>query len=121
MVIISPLSGLLSFLPRGKLGYTAGCGMARAGYSRCGASKEYGGIYQRKKTLKGWHTSRMRYYNPTNPQTEPQQSWRAQFTAGWEAYALLTDEEKMLLSRQARLLQISGPNLFMRRWLKGEI
>lgn len=120
-MIISDIEKLASLEIRGQLGFTSGCGLARCGYSRCGASKDYGGVYQRKKTLKGWRTSRMRYYRPTNPQTEAQQNWRANVGLGWEAYALLTDEQKVLLSKQARLLRMSGPNLFMRRWLKGEI
>jgi hypothetical protein len=121
MVIVIDMGKVMSLDVRGQIGFTSGCGLARCGYSRCGASKDFGGIYQRKKTLAGWRTSRMRYYRPTNPQTEPQQDWRAELTAGWEAYSALTSEEKVVLSRKARLLRMSGPNLFMRKWLKGEI
>lgn len=118
MVIVVNTDKVISLGARGKLGYTAACGLARCGYSRCGSSKDYGGIYQRKKTLAGWRTSRMRYYRPTNPQTETQQSWRAVLTAGWTEYNSLTLDQKLLLSKEARLLRMTGANLFMRRWLQ---
>jgi len=116
-MLVTGMQQLMSLQPKGTFGFTSAVGFARCGYSKCGASKEYGGIYQRKKTLKGWRVSRMRYYRPSNPQTETQQSWRAVFTAGWEAYNLLSPEEKVLLYTQAQKYGISGPNLFMRRWL----
>ena len=34
------------------------------------------------------------YFIPTNPQTAPQQSWRAKFTAGVAAALILTDDQK---------------------------
>ncbi len=118
MVVNQTTSRFLALSVRGKMGFTGAVGMARAGYSKAGASKQFGGIYQRKKTKKGWRTSRMRYYNPSNPQTETQQAWRAVLASGWEAYALLTTDEKVLLSKQARLRRMTGPNLFMSRWLQ---
>lgn len=121
MVIATKLSKLMSLEARGKIGFSSGAGFARCGYSKCGASKDFGGIYQKKRTFFGNRISRMRYYRPTNPQTETQQSWRAQLTAGWAVYFALTDEQRVVLSKEARLLRMSGPNLFMRRWLKGEI
>lgn len=118
MVLVRGTDKVASLTVTGKLGYTAGVGLARAGYSKCGSSKQYGGIYQRKKTLAGWATSRMRYYNPSNPQTTAQQAWRAVFSAGWEAYALLTTDEKMQLSKEARHYRLSGPQLFLKRYLE---
>jgi len=117
MVIVATTGKLMSLHARGKFGFTAAAGFARCGYSRCGSSKDFGGIYQKKKTFVGNRVSRMRYYRPTNPQTETQQAWRAVLAAGWTEYALLTEDEKVLLSKQARRLRMSGPNLFMRRWL----
>lgn len=118
MVIALTTEKLLSLSARGKLGYTAGVGFARCGYSRCASSKRFGGIYQRKITRAGGATSRMRYYAPANPQTEAQQDWRAIFATGWEAYALLTPDEKVILSKEARNYRMTGPNLFMRRFLQ---
>lgn len=117
MVIVEGVEKIMSLDARGKIGYTSGAGLARCGYSRCGASKRFGGIYQRKKTLKGWRTSRMRVYNPINPQTETQQAWRSVFADAWVEYATLTSEQKLLLSKEARKYHLSGPQLFLRRYL----
>jgi len=121
MTIVTPVESLLSFEPRGDFGYSGGFGLIAPGRSLFGFFNSACGIYQRKKTLQGFKTSRMRFYGPTNPQTTLQQANRAKIASGWEAYALLTLDEKVLLSKQARLLRLSGPNLFMRRWLKGEL
>lgn len=118
MVLISETESLMSLAPRGTFGFTAAAGFARCGYSRCGASKLFGGIYRRQKTQTGWQNSRGRYMRPTNPQTETQQAWRAVFAAGWDGYNALTSDEKKLLSKQARNYRLSGPQLYMRRWLQ---
>jgi hypothetical protein len=121
MTIVYFPDGLLSLTPRGKIGYGRGYGFSTYGYMKYGASFNRSGIYQRKKTLAGWRDSQMRIYAPSNPQTITQQAWRGVFAEGWTAYALLTSEEKLLLSRKARLLRMSGPNLFMREWLKANL
>lgn len=118
MVIVTKTSKLMSLNASGKFGFTSAAGFARCGHSRCGASKDFGGVYQSKKTAVGHRTSRMRYYRPTNPQTVLQQAWRTIFASGWAEYNMLTDEQKVLLSKEARLLRLSGPQLFMRRWLQ---
>lgn len=40
------------------------------------------------------------------------------FSLGWIAYKSLTPTDKMILSNEARELRLTGPNLFMRRWMK---
>jgi len=102
---------------RGQAGFTAGAGLARCGHSRCGANKDFGGIYQRKKTLTGWDTSRMRVYRPSNPQTTAQQAWRAKFAVGISGYQALTADEKIALNKEARRYRQSGLTLFMSRYL----
>ncbi len=117
MVLVSGLEKNMSLDTRGRLGFTSGCGLARCGYSRCGASKRFGGIYSRKKTKRGHGISRMRYYMPTNPQTEMQQNWRAVFTAGVGAWRLLTDGERIEYNKIGRKYRMTGYNLFLRRYL----
>src|SRR5574337_392216 len=109
-MIVDKKTALVSLNARGKLGYTAAVGFARCGISRCGSSKLYGGIYQRKKTLNGWRTSRMRYYRPSNPQTTAQQAWRSIFASGLTAWRALTDDERKLLSKQALSYRMTGFN-----------
>lgn len=50
--------------------------------------------------------------------SERQDVQRESFAQVWVAYALLTTEQKALLSDEARTLQMTGANLFMSRWLK---
>lgn len=120
MVLIAGTDKMLSLAVRGRFGYTSGCGMARAGWSKCGSSKDFGGDYQRHRTAKGWGISRAKYRRPTNPQTETQQAWRAIFSAGWSGYNGLTDIEKRALFNEAQHRGMSGPNLYMSRWLQSQ-
>jgi len=117
MVLVAGLEKAKSLDIRGRAGFTAAAGMARCGYSRCAADKDFGGIYQRKKTPTGWATSRMRYYRPTNPQTTAQQAWRALFALGISGYQSLTADEKIALNKEGRRYRQSGLTLFMRRYL----
>lgn len=58
------------------------------------------------------------YYQPTNPQTETQQAWRAVFAAAVSAWQALTDSERKAWrvrgSRQAKL----GYSMFLTRYLE---
>lgn len=115
---VGKLPNLMSLDARGKFGYSCGFGAMRFGYVCFGFFSEYSGIYSRKKTLTGWKVSRERFYAPRNPQTATQQAWRAVFAEGWTQYRALTDLEKVRLSKLARAYQLSGPQLFMRYWLR---
>lgn len=117
-MIVRGVEKAMSLGVRGKLGFCAAAGFARCGYSRAGAPKEYGGIYQKRATSKGKQVSRTRYYRPTNPQTEAQQAWRAKMAEMWGVYNSLTPEEKLALSKKARRYKLSGPQLFASRYLK---
>jgi len=118
MTIVTGINKLMSLDVRGSFGYSSGFGRISFGFSLYGLFSEFTGIYQRKKTLKGFRTSKMNFYRPTNPQTTGQQAWRSIFASGWAVYNALTTDEKLILSRKARLYRISGPNLFMRYWLQ---
>lgn len=117
MVLVTGTDRLMSLGARGRFGYSNGFGRIVYGSSAFGLLSDFCGIYSRKKTKSGHGISRMTFYSPTNPQTPLQQSWRAVFSAGWTQYALLTESDKVRLSIQARRLRMSGPQLFMRRWL----
>lgn len=118
MVIVMGMQKLMSQSTSKKFGFTAAAGFARCGYTRCGSSKDFGGVYQKKFTREGWKISRGRYQRPTNPQTTAQQEWRAVFADGVVAYGALTTDEKALLSQQGRDYRMSGWNLFLRRYLQ---
>lgn len=118
MTIIDPVKTVFSPDFRGSFGYSSGFGSIRFGKSLYGFLSDVCGIFQRKKTSLGWRTSRMAFYAPANPQTVVQQAWRSVFADGWVAYASLTSEQKQLLSKQAQKYRLSGPQLFMKRWLQ---
>ena len=119
----------IALTTRGPFAFGRGYGGNQYGKSRFGSSVDSAGIYQRKRVGVGstlppykrgnrWGMSRMAHYRPTNPQTVPQQAWRSEFADGMAQYALLTSDEKALLSKEARKTRMLGFNLFMRRWLQ---
>lgn len=108
----------MSINPRGRFGYGKGYGFMSYGKAVYGACTPYSGVFQRKKTLQGWRVSQMRFGIPNNPRTVPQQSWRATFAEGLLAWRALDDSEKVLLSKKARNLRMTGFNLFMSKWLQ---
>lgn len=140
MAIVSVPQTLHSFRARGKFGFGRGYGGSDYGHARYGildgigenifyGRAHYGltrthgfagvsGIYSRKRTLKGWAISRMKFYRPTNTQQPAQQAWRSSFADGMAQYALLTAPEKALLSKEGRKRNMLGFNLFMSRWLQ---
>lgn len=117
-MLVAPLQQTSSLSVRGRVGFSAAAGFARCGYSRCAAPADFGGVYQRKKTLNGWRTSRMRYYRPANPQTTAQQAWRATFALGISGYQALTPEQKNALKIEARKYRLGALSLYMRRYLQ---
>ena len=103
---------------RGRFGYSNGYGAIKFGDNAFGLLTEYAGIYSRKKLRKGWGLSRMTHYRPTNPRTTAQQAWRALFADAMASYALLTSDQKALLSKEGRKVGLIGYNLFVRRYLQ---
>lgn len=118
MLITNKPAEIMALDLRGKIGVSVNVGRLRMGFNYCGFDAPVCGVYSVKKTLKGKQLSKMVHYRPSNPRTTTQQNWRAIFAEGWVEYRLLTDEQKLLLSRQARKLRLSGPQLYFRRWLQ---
>lgn len=50
--------------------------------------------------------------------SQAQGARRVIFLAGWAAYALLTDEQKAVLSREAETKHMTGANLFISRYMR---
>jgi hypothetical protein len=128
MGVAIPLDTTLALEMRGRLGFGRGYGFNAFGYSRYGSFNNVSGIYSRKLIASGddwqnakkagrWAISAMRFYRPTNPQTEKQQTWRGFFTEGKVQYDLLTTGQRALLSKEARKRRMTGYNLFQSRWL----
>ena len=106
-----------------------GCGIARCAANRCADDGNMAGIYQRrmygsgvtlasKKKAGRIGISQGAFYPYVITHTGPQEAWRTVFANGKGQYDLLTTDQRLLLSKQARSLCMSGYNLFMSRWLQ---
>jgi len=112
------LGKLLSIDARGRFGYSGGFGRIAFGDTRLGFYNWYCGIYQKKYYYGKPFISRMKFYRPTNPQTETQQAWRALIQQGWDFYRALSDDQKLNYKVRSKNLHMTGPNLFMSEFLK---
>lgn len=118
MTNVQGMERLMSLEPKGSFGFSGGFGLIRYGNTRFGFYSKFSGIYRRQLTARGPGVSRMVFYRPSNPKTPAQQAWRATFAAAWPVYNALTDAEKKALSKEARKYRLSGPSLFLRRYLQ---
>lgn len=74
------------------------------------------GIYQMRMTLRGKRPIKMKYYTPTNPQTEAQQANRAKFTTAMSLWGALTSEQKASYNTRAKRRNMFGWGLFIREY-----
>ena len=107
----------ISMNARGRFGYGGGFGRIAFGYNRFGFYSKYSGIYSKKFYFGKPYISKMKFYRPTNPQTVPQQAWRAVFTDGFNAWQALTTEQKNVWRLRAKFKRMTGFNLFMSEYL----
>lgn len=116
----------------GQIGPSNSLGEARFGVSKHGDSKPIAGIYQQRRTGYNQHTGpplpgnkriivKMRTYRPTNPQTAPQQAWRAIFASGVSLWQGLTSEQKATYNSAGSRKNLSGFNLYMRGHLRANL
>ena len=103
---------------RGEFGYSNGFGAIKFAFNRFGLRTDLAGIYQKKKTLKGWRLSKAQFYRTSNPRTVPQQANRSKFAAGLPLYRALSDLEKKRLTALGRRYKMTGFNLFMRYYMR---
>lgn len=117
MADLDPLEEVPAFQIRKKIGYPSGYGGCIYGISMYGYHGYVSGIY-RIRTIDGKQIQqKMKFYRPSNPQTAPQQSWRAVFAnaiAGWQ---VLTPEQKAVYNESAKNKKMSGYNLYIREYL----
>lgn len=128
MVIIKPIDGVRASKQIGKIGNYAEFGRIFYGHAQYGKSFEEAGIYQMRKCKIGYPTEgtkyhyaklpiRMKFYEPTNKQTEKQQANRQKFADAIEAYQNLTDEEKQVYYNQAIGQKKSGYNIYLTKYM----
>jgi len=77
----------------------------------------FGGIYQTQPTSKGRITRKLKFYVPTNPQTELQQANRSKFADAVLAWQNLTSQQKLSYNERASGKPLSGYNLFLKEYL----
>lgn len=118
MTVVRFPDTLYSASVRGKFGTTGGYGVARYAGGAWGVLERLGGIFKRHRVKGGHATILMPYYRPKNPQTPTQQAWRAQMTAAWSAWGVLTADERALWYKRAVKRGLSGPNLFVSDYLQ---
>jgi hypothetical protein len=85
---------------------------------KSGDSDPYGvnGIYQMRMTKRGKVPVKMRFYAPTNPQTQPQEANRTKFAAAMSGWMALTDEQKAAYIQRAKRRGMFGWGLFIREY-----
>src|SRR5574343_1729482 len=102
---------------RGQFGYSGGFGRLKFDYNRFGFYHFLCGIYKKKYLWGKSYISKMQFYRPTNPRTVLQQEWRSVCAYAWVLWALVDINTRKLWKIQAQKKHITGPNLFMSRWL----
>ena len=118
MAIVTPDTGLHSFEAHKKVGLPNGYGRILYGISKYGINDERAGIYRTAHHDGRRFTQKMKFYRPTNPQTEAQQTWRGVFADGVLAWQNLTPAEKAQYNESAKPRKLNGFMYYMRLWLK---
>lgn len=74
------------------------------------------GIWHRRMVRGQKVSIRMKFYRPTNPETEPQQANRAKFAAAMSAWGALTENQKSGYIKRAKKRGMNGWGLFIREY-----
>jgi len=114
---VQGLDKLLSLTATKRFGYSGQFGDGSFGYTQFGDANPWQGIYQRRHRKYGTIFVRERHYWPRNPQTVPQQAWRAVFTASRQSWAALAPEVQQRYNERARRLGLPGYALYQREYL----
>lgn len=77
----------------------------------------YRGIYQMRHCKIGYVPIKMKFYEPYNPQTEPQQTNRQKLADAVAAWQSLTTEQKRVYNKNAVGQRFTGYNLFIREYM----
>ena len=78
--------------------------------------QRYFGVWQMRMTKKGKVPILMKFYEPSNPQTIPQQANRNKFATAMSLWSNLTPTQKQVYNERAKKKNIYGSNLFVREY-----
>lgn len=117
MARLTKFQRVIAIRPRGRYGYSLNFGRAYYGFTRFGDDNPLAGVYRRSRFADGKHDSIVPIYFPSNPQTVPQQAWRAVFTAGTVAWGALTPTEIAPYTLRGKRLHRTAFNVYMSDYL----
>lgn len=117
MALLTKKQRVMMPKPRKRFGFSHSFGTAFFGYTRFGDFNEYAGIYTYRNNWKQRKHIAMQFYWPTNPQTVPQQAWRAVFANGAVAWQSLTSDQKAEYNKRAKQKHMTGYHLHQREYL----
>jgi len=95
----------------------SGYGIQQYGFSEYGSDNIRWGIYQKRHKAGKIIYVRENFYIPKQTITEAKINNWNKFRSGMEAWANLTEQEKIEYNKEADKLHIHGVNLFLKRWL----
>jgi len=117
MAVIETASHGVAVQTRGKIGAPSAYGTAGYGCFEYGAGADIFGIYQVRSRFGKQVVVKQEYYNPTNPQSVPQQANRQKLTDAVAAWQGLTNNQKEIYNERARYKPFSGYNLYIREYI----
>lgn len=118
MVIINEKTKILTGKGVGRFGFQQADRLGLRTYNEALLTNPYAGIFQRRKYGKKKMIVQEKFYWPSNPQTVPQQAWRAVFTAGVDAYHALSPVIKERYRLAGQKYKMTGYNNFLSDYLK---
>lgn len=80
-------------------------------------ASEFHGFYQMRKCKEGYIPVQMKFFRPSNPRTPEQQAQRAKMILAVSAWQALTQEEKAVYNKSAIGQNLTGYNLFIKKYL----
>lgn len=105
----------------GKHGRPCGFGLIQFGKSYFGQYDHRAGIYQRRRSEKGTHIYRCKYYTPNTEATPARQALRTKFAQGMAEWQGLTTEQKMFYNNLTYPARAHGVNRFMSMYMRDEV
>jgi len=92
-------------------------GLGSFGIGQAQPDEPFHGVYQMRKCAEGKIPIRMKFYKPKNPKTEAQTIVRNKLKAGVIAWQSLTQSQKKVYNELAKGKQLTGYNVFMKKYL----
>lgn len=117
MVKLNQQERILFFNGRKRFGWRSIDKSGERTYEEAQLANPYAGFYRIRKINGKKVYDRLKFYKPTNPQTESQQAWRGVFATGIEAWYALPDDQKRIWKMRGNKKQMTGKNAFMSDYL----